>query len=710
MPSDAKAVRDAPMSVSADAARGSSAGLDAIFAPRSVALVGATEDVTRAGGRLVAYMTDNGYRGRIHYVNPTKATIRGRPCYPTIADVPEKVDLALVVLGAERIPDAVRECAASGARAAVVFATGFAEAGPAGAALQRRLRDAWSGSGMRLLGPNTAGVRATAIGLFGEQGTNLATVGHRPGSVAMISQSGALGGYFGSTYLLRLGVGTRYFVDTGNEVDVDVADCIDHISRDPEVSCIAAIVESCRDGRKLADAIRAAGGRGRPVLFLKVGRTAAGIEAARSHTAAMASSTELLESEVAAAGAFVTRDEIQLTDALLLHSTECVPASRRIGIVTPSGGFGVMALDLASEIGVELPAVERPTDEVLARAGLGAMSNPLEVAALAAPGTGLLEASLRHMAARPNVDAVVLWHPHRLLLAAEQDAHVAALDRSRAASGKPHFHCGIAPPEIKARLQEKRILSFDSPTRLMRAIAAVAPPPATVAARPAPSPIGPGAAGEALPADDVRDRLRAMDIPFVETIRVRTVADALAAHLRWGRAVMLKLESRSATHKSERGLVRGPLSVAALPTAFMDLSGSDVARADPDAVVVAQPFETGIELALGAYVDPAFGPSVMVAHGGIFVEVLRDAAFAAAPIARERALALISSLRIHPALTGARGRAADVDAAAAALVALSRFIASADDPSLSVDINPLIVRERGSGVVAVDARIVRAAR
>ncbi|MDE3100627.1 MAG: acetate--CoA ligase family protein [Chloroflexota bacterium] len=680
--------------------------LDAIFAPKGVALIGATEDATRAGGRIVAYMTDNGYAGRIHYVNPTRSTIRGRPCYPSIREVPEPVDLALIVLAAERVPDAIRDCAASGVRAAVVFATGFAEAGPAGAALQERLREAWRGTGMRLLGPNTAGVRSTAIGLFGEQGTNLATVGYRRGSIAMISQSGALGGYFGSTYIQRLGVGTRYFVDTGNEVDVDVADCIEHISRDEEVSAIAAIVESVRDGRKLAGAIRSAASRGRPVLFLKVGRTAAGVEAARSHTAAMASLTELLEAEVAAAGAFVTRDEIQLTDALLLHSTGCVPASRRIGIVTPSGGFGVLALDLASEIGLELPEVAAPESDVLRRAGLGALSNPLEVAALAAPGTELLEASLLHMGAQRNIDSVILWHPHRLLLAAEQDAHVAALERSRNASGKPHFHCGVAPAEVRTRLQERGLLSFDSPTRLLRAIAAVAPAAARPVAGRAPSEHRPD--GDALPPAEARDRLRAAGIPVVETLRVRDAAEAVAAQARWGLPIVLKLESRRATHKTEGGLVRGPLSAPEIPDAFAALRSSDAARSDPDAAVVAQPFGSGVELALGAYFDPAFGPSVMIAHGGVFVEVLADAAFAAAPVDRERALEMISHLRIYPALAGARGHAADVEAAADALVALSRYVASSADRSMSVDVNPLIVRERGSGAVAVDARVVRA--
>lgn len=689
------------------------APLDPLFAPTSVAVVGASDDPERAGGRLVRHLLSHGYAGRVHLVNPTRGTVAGRKCFPALADVPEAVDLVLLALGAARVPDAIREAGRCGAKAAVVFASGFAEAGPASEP-QRKLADAWRGSGVRVLGPNTAGLRSTHLGLFAEQGRTLESEGFLTGSVAMISQSGALGAYFGSTYLLPLGVGTRYFVDTGNEMDIDAADCLVHVAADPMVSCIAILLESCRDGRKLASAVRSAIAANKAVTVLKVGRSAAGIEASRSHTAAMASQAELLEAELAAAGAFVTRDERQLADVMLLHAIGCVPRGPRLGVVTPSGGFGILALDLAFEHGLVVPPLEasgavRLSDKVELRE----LRNPLEIPVqLSEPGTELLEATLRCMGSQEGVDAVVLWHPHRFVSSAEQQAHLPVFRRSREAAGKPIFHCGMTSPGYRVELQGAGVVSFETPSRLMLALAAVV----GAARRPAgqepralarPAAAGrDGIAGTVLSNEAARERLTGWGIRFSPTVAVSDVRQVIELEQRWGRPVMLKLESRLASHKTEGGLVRGPLGGAVLRTTFDELALARQALGDPDAQLIAQPFEWGIELALGAYVDPSFGPSVMIAHGGIFVETLDDVAFAAAPVDVRRATELIASLRIYPALAGIRGRPADVPAAAESLVALSAFIAAAGGTCASVDINPLIVRELGSGAVAVDVRLV----
>lgn len=460
---DARAPEVASDSGAADRQPAAGDGIGNLFAPRSVVLIGASEDPHRAGGRLVKYMATNGYSGRIYCVNPGRSTVQGLPCFPSVADLPEAVDLALVAVNAGLAPGVVAEVGRAGVPVAVVFASGFAEIGEPGVELQRRLVDAVRETGVRVLGPNTAGVRATHLGLFGEQGTNLGTVGYRTGSVAMVSQSGALGGYFGSTYLKRMGVGTRYFVDTGNEVDIDAADCIDYIARDDAVSCIALILEATADGRKLTRTVARAVAAGKPVLVLKVGRSEAGMRAASSHTAAMSSQVELFEAELARAGAFVTRDEVQLADALLLHATGCAPAGNRVAVITPSGGFGVLALDLASEMGLALPELRLPDDEVLHDIGLGGSTNPLELAALAGRGTALLERALDHVSSQPNVDGVILWHPHRLLDEAEGEANAAALIASRVRSGKPHFHCGMLTPAVEARLVDSGVATLSHP-------------------------------------------------------------------------------------------------------------------------------------------------------------------------------------------------------------------------------------------------------
>jgi acyl-CoA synthetase (NDP forming) len=525
----------------------------------------------------------------------------------------------------------------------------------------------------------------------------------------MVSQSGARGGYFGSTYLSRIGVGTRYFVDTGNEIDLDAADCLDYIAGDPEVSCISLILETCTDGRKLAGAVRRAVALGKPVLALKLGRSAAGMRAAASHTAAVASPTELFESELAAAGAFVTRDEAQLADAMLLHSTGSAPAGNRVGVVTPSGGFGVLLLDHAAELGLAVPAVPPPSEELLSSAeiGLGGMTNPLEVAGLAGSGRKLLDAALTHMRAQPDVDSVILWHPHRLLDEREQEANVTALIESRQRSGKPHFHCGMTTSAVAESMRAGGVLTFALPRALLSAIAAAAGP-ARAADRPdgraSAATAGDGQQGDLSPAE-ARALLLGIGVETAETRTVRDAGEALAACADWNVPVFLKLETTLASHKTERGLVRGPLTASAVSAAFDDLARSPLREQDPDSQVVVQPLVTGIELALGAYIDPLFGPAVMVGQGGIFVEVFRDVKFAAAPVDRDRALELIAGLRLYPALAGARGTPADLDAAAAALVALSECAATAAHPDFSVDVNPLIVRPRGRGAVGVDARV-----
>jgi acyl-CoA synthetase (NDP forming) len=679
--------------------------LDKLFTPASVAVVGALDDPSRAGGRLVGYLTEYGYDGTVYMVNPTKDSIAGRPCYPSVSELPEVVDLALITLSARRVPAALREIGETKVGAAVVFATGFAEVGGDGVELQAEMDEVVKTYSTRVLGPNTAGVRSSMIRFFGEQGTNLATVGYRPGSVAVVSQSGALGGYFGSTYLSRVGVGTRYFVDTGNEVDVDVADCLEYLSSDPEVSCIAVMLESCRDGRRLVSAVHLAHERGLPVVVLKVGRSRAGMEAARSHTAALASGMEVLTAELRAGGAVVVEDELQLVDSLRLFASGRRLGGRRVGVVTPSGGFGVLALDVASEQGVEMPPVEPFTQG--GEVGLGGSTNPLELAGLATSGTELLEAALIHMASQENLDGVILWHPHRLLRPDQQEPHLSALSKSQEMTGKPHFHCGLVTDDFRSRLVEASLVSIETPTRLMRAIAAASPP-------------GPAAEYERMPTsqfilgqqeggvrsgEEVRSWLSGVGIDVLSSEPVDTPHRAEEVAKQLGGLVMVKVESVRATHKTELGLVQGPMSPADVGAVVGDYLELPLFGEDPDARVVLQPFEQGIELALGAYFDPLFGPTVMVAQGGIFTEVIRDAAFAAAPVTHTRAGELLRQLRIYPALSGYRGNPADIDAVVVSLVRLSEAVASAED-RFSLDINPLIVRGAGRGAIAVDARIV----
>jgi hypothetical protein len=329
------------------------------------------------------------------------------------------------------------------------------------------------------------------------------------------------------------------------------------------------------------------------------------------------------------------------------------------------------------------------------------------------PGTDLLESCLNVMGAQASIDAVVLWHPHRLLVTSDQVAHLNTLSRSRILTGKPHFHCGMVEPEFRSALQEAGILSFDTPTRLIRALAAVTTPATQSAlkvrtgSRAELKPRQPATIGSsALVGLPARDLLAQWGIKFCPTVRVASGDEALRLQKKWDAPLILKLETERTSHKTEAGLVVGPVTGTALERAFAELAVKAADSGDPQASIVVQPFVQGIELAIGAYHDPAFGPCVMVAHGGIFIEVIGDAAFAAAPIDSRKARQMLSELRLYPALAGSRGRQADIDAVVDALVGLSRFISAPENRDISCDVNPLIVRELGHGALAIDVRVV----
>ncbi len=682
-------------------------GLAAFFAPRSIAVIGASADRSRAGGRVLQALATAGFPGRIFPVNPNQTEIDGLACFASITAVPEPVDLVAICVPAERVPDIIRDCGASGVRGAVVFADGF-RAGNLREQLAAAHAEARAKSGLRIIGPNTIGIRhsgsrayvtfssATESELF-------------PGPVTTIAQSGGMSGVLGVTLLRRRGLGPRCVIDTGNEFDVDIADCVEFIADDPGTTCISLLAEGARDGRRLAAAVRRACENGKHVVFLKTGRSASAMDQVASHTGALAGRAELFDAAMRDAGACVVRDEMEMMDAVVLHGLNRVPKGRRLGVVTPSGGYAILTCDAAEQFGMELPEpVIPPTPEQREQVKLGTFDNPFDMSSTISAGPRGLETSLRWMASQPNVDAILLWQAAILDNPAPQPRVKAALAELLAHTDKPVFACGLTTPDYQAQLREMGVLWFEEPTRIVRALSVVAPP----AERPAPSPhaVAPSSR-RVVTGAAAREALHAV-LPHVATIVVADADAALRAMRELGaERAILKVESERIAHKTEFGLVTGPLAAAELATGFAALAEARIRAGDAAAPIVLQPFERGTEIALGAYHDPAFGPSVMVALGGIFLEILRDTEFAPAPVTEAQARAMVLRLRAVDIMRGARGRPpADIDALARALAALSRFIADNADRYAEIDINPLIVRAEGNGVVAVDALLVERER
>lgn len=676
-----------------------SGDLRAFFAPRSIAVVGASADRARSGGRVLATLETTGFAGAIHCISPSQDRIGERSCHRSLGDAPGDIDLALICVSAERVPAAIRECGARGIPAALVFADGFAEP-----VLGAALREAIAASGVRVMGPNTVGSRDVNGRVFTTIATDI-NLPQRPGAVAAIGQSGGLTLYFGSAKLRARGVGAKYVIDTGAEFDVDAAECLEWVADDPEVACAALILEGCRNGRRLMAAVERTVAMGKPVVFWKTGRSAASAAQIASHTGSLAGEARIFEAALAVAGAIVVQDETQFVDAVTLASAGRIPAGRRLGVVTPSGGYAIVTLDAAERFGLDLPAVViPPSDAQVAALGPANFANPFDVYALFGKGRRSFEAALQWMDAQP-VDAIAVWLSYACMGEAVQAIVHDSLTDFVAASGKPVLCCGLTTPQFEADLRALGVLWFEEPTRLVQALGLVAP-----RARPADVFETHASAGhrDVIAGEKARAILAGLTaLPQVRSRPVTSAAEAAAVQRELGGRVFLKLEGERLAHKTEIGGVVGPLSADMVATAYAQLADASAHLPDPSAAIVLQPCENGVELALGAFVDEAFGPSVMVASGGVHLEIFQDAQFAAAPVTAGQARDMILRMRGAALLLGARGKPpCDVDAAAAALAELSRFIVANAAQYREIDINPLMVRGRGRGVVAVDALIV----
>lgn len=678
--------------------------LDALFAPRSIAIVGASANPGKTGAQVLRALKATGYDGEIRLVSRTQPTIGEFTCFPSVRALPEPVDLAAICVPAVNVPSVIRECGEAGLRSAVVFAEGF-DSPELREELSNALAEAQALSGLRMLGPNTVGVRNSASWTY-------VTFSWRPrgrlpaGPVATITQSGGMGTVFGKTMLRRRGLGPRYVIDTGNELDVDAAECIEYVAADPEVACISVIIEGCRDGNRLADAVRSARKRGKPVVFLKTGRSQAALQHVESHTGALAGRAEVFDAIMRDAGACVVEDERDLTDAVMLHSFGRVPKGRGLGVVTPSGGFGIMTIDAAERFGMDLPQPSVPMTVEEQRSFPRAIAiNPFDMSSGVGANVQRWTAAIRWMASQPGVDAILFWQASILEDIDEQEKMYPILADAVRNTAKPIFCCGLTTPEFEDKLRKIGLLMFTEPTRLVKALSVVAPraPSAEVVVRHD----TPALARRVLTGARARAAISdLLHLKHVSTIAVPTSGDALRTMQAIGAVkAILKVESERIPHKTELGLVSAPVGPGEIALAFAQLESARNACGDPTAPIVLQPFERGVELALGGYIDPVFGPVVMVALGGIYLEILRDTAFAQAPVSEAKALEMISGLKAADILRGARGRApANMGAIARAIAEFSRFLADNIENYVEIDINPLIAHE--SGVAAVDVLLV----
>jgi acyl-CoA synthetase (NDP forming) len=685
--------------------------LDPLLRPRSLAVIGASDDPTRIGGRPLDYLQRRNYAGRLLPVNPNRATVQGLPAFPSVAALPEAPEAAIVAIPGEAAVGAVADLAARGCRAAIVFTAGFAEVGPAGAAMQARLVEAARGSGMRLLGPNCLGLFNAAIGYYPIFSASFENGWPVSGSVGIASQSGAYGTHLFAAARDR-GIGTPVLVTTGNEADLGLADAIAWMAASEEVEVIAAYCEGVADGPRFTAALEAARVARKPVVMMKVGRSEVGREAARSHTASIAGDDRVMDAVLAELGVVRARTTEELLDIAAVAQKRIYPARNTLGVVTISGGAGVLISDAAEAAGLPMP--EMPAE---AQARLKALvpfaspRNPVDCTAQAFNDMGVIGTFAESMATEGGYASLLAfftqWGASPSTAPKLRAQLKAVLDRH---PDRLFVLSILAPPERVREWEADGFVVMEDPSRAVAALAAMGRFGAAFSRPPAPaSALTPVTLPEAAPDEAEAKRLLAdAGIPPVPERACRTAEEAAAAAREFGFPVVAKLLSPDILHKSEiGGVMLGLADEAAVRAAFATLH-ERAARHAPGArvsgVLVARQVTGAVEMALGVTRDPVFGPVVMVGLGGIFIEVFRDVAFRRCPVSEEDATAMIVSLRGFPLLDGARGRPrADVPALARAVAALSRFAAAAGPRLRSAEINPLMVLPEGEGVLAADA-------
>lgn len=674
--------------------------LRAALDPESIAVVGASDNPHKVGGRPLLYLKRYGYRGRIYPVNPARAEVQGLRAFPAIEDTPEAPELAVVAVAGDEAVRAVEACAARGVKVAVVMTSGFGETGEAGLAKQNRMVEAAKRAGMRLIGPNCQGLANFATGAVANFSTIFHELEGRDGPVAIVSQSGA-----NSQAIYQLvrdkGLGVRHVHATGNEADVTVAEIAGAVVADPGVRLVLLYMEAIKDPGALAAAAEAARERNLPIVALKAGRTARGQRAASSHTGALATEDRVVDAFFERHGIWRASDPHELVAAAELYARGHRPQGRRLVFISNSGASCVMAADYAEKRGIPLAAVPAGRLRSVLPA-FAAVDNPIDVTGALLGNPKLFADVLPIVGESGQGDLVLVGLP-----VAGTGYDVDGFARDLAAfEGRYGKTAAVAAPQPSVREPFSRagIATFAREHEAMDALVQIADHAALLRRPATPPPRSfPLQAYRTLDEAASLALLARAGIPVIEHRLCKHEDEVIAASKELGGPLVLKGCSRDIPHKSEAKLVS--LNVDDPVAEFHRLRRriGDLG-AWFGGVVVARRAARARELALGARLDAQFGPVVMVGDGGVYLEALQDFRLLLPPFAESEVIAKLLTLRVAPLLRGVRGEpACDVEAFARMAVRLGEAMLEWEGRVGAVDINPVAVFE--TGAVALDALV-----
>ena len=694
--------------------------LERLFNPRGIAVIGASADLTRISGQPIKALKNAGYKGGIYPINPKYPAMHGLTCYPDVMALKEPCDLAIVAVPAPMVAQAIRDCAKAQIPFAIVLTAGFRETGAEGRKLEADLKEVLKETGVRIIGPNCQGVISMPSRLWAVFGGVSEETELRPGDVSCAFQSGGFG--YAIVILAELqGIGFRHCVSSGNEADITTPELLADFLDDPGTKLAFAYLEGTPDARRFLDLGRKSLETGKPVLIWKAATTDAGIKAAASHTANMTGSYDLYRAALRQSGIIEVDDVEPIVDIAKLVGQGRLPKGNAIGVLSISGGSGIVFADRAVRTGLTMPRFSEATLAALRKIipSFGSAENPADVTAGVFNDMALFTNALEIVLEDPAIDQLAILLASISGPSAQRAAEAIAIAAAKtdkpvhvAWSGRQNKSVGAV-----AALQAGNVPFILTPVRLAQAAATLARfatdrqrllprrAPEVIAPKGLQLPDGPVTLSEV----ESKAVLRAFGVPVAKEVFVPAGQDVSDAARDLKAPFAVKVVSREVAHKTEAGGVKLRVAAAGLAEAAREVSAnaaSHVPDASIDGVLVSEMAE-GLEALIGVINDESFGPAVALGLGGVLTEILKDVTYRIAPFDIETARDMIADLRGAKLFDGYRGQPArDREALARTLVAVSQMAAALAPRLKEMDINPVFVGPAGQGLLAADALIV----
>ena len=695
--------------------------LKSFFSPDQVAIFGASSNPGKIGGRPINNMKIAGYKGRILPINPTTNEVQGLQSYPDLASVDGPVDMAIVVVPQEKglVEPAIQACIDKGVKAAIILSSGFAEIDAKGAKAQARIAAVAKEAGLRIMGPNCMGTMNANTGMIATFTSGLIDRGPDCGGISIASQSGAFGAH---CFMLarERGLGINLWATMGNQADVEFSDCVAYMAEDPNTKVVMGYIEGIQDPEKFQVALAHAQAQKKPIVLMKVGTSDVGAAAAASHTASLAGSDAIFDAMLKQYDVYRAKSIDEMFDVAYAASFDKFPTKPDLGVITVSGGVGVIMADAAADVGLTLPALPKKTQkhmrELVPFAGT---RNPLDVTAQFINDPSLMKPMYEALLDDGGYGSSICFGAAVGL----NEAMMATITPQLEAIGAKYKDRALAMsivsrPATRLALEAAGFMVFEDPSRGINAIAALHyfgkafnAKGGKKAAPKLPKGAPKVEAGKALNETNSKAMLAASGLPMVDERTVTSPSAAGKAASAIGFPVVMKIVSADILHKSEiGGVILNIADKKGAEAAFkllMERAKAKAPKAHVDGIMVAPMITDGVETIMGVVQDPTFGPTVMFGLGGVFVEVLKDVTFRVAPFGVDVAMEMIDEVKGRAMLDGVRGAPpSDVAALAKALAQLSSFAAANADTLETADVNPFLVRPKGKGAVAVDALVI----